>query len=42
MVDFDYLLMDGEIKREIDEIEQNLNSMNGQEVQNLIAIFRKM
>lgn len=42
LVDFDYLLMDDEIKEQIEQIEQNLNSMNEQEVQNLIAVFRKM
>ncbi len=42
IVDFDYLLMDDEVKEQIDQIEQNLNSMNEQEVQNLIAVFRKM
>lgn len=42
IVDFDYLLMDDEIKGEIDKIEKDLNSMNEQEVQDLIAVFRKM
>lgn len=41
-VDFDYLFMDNEIRWNIDKIENSLINSEQREIQDLIAVFRKM